>query len=99
MRAVIAPLGSLIFPAASIAVVTVDVTCDPSALNISSAGHPSAAIPESASAQVNRTRTSALYHPAPLGAVVAAAVIVGFVLSTRTVYDALPVLPATSVQV
>ncbi len=55
-------------------------------------------MPESASAQLKSTVTSPLYQPAALGALLAAALTLGAVLSTLTVALALPWLPARSAQ-
>ena len=55
-------------------------------------------MPLSASAQLNCTATGPLYQPAALGWIMAAALIVGAVMSTLTAYVALPSLPARSAQ-
>ena len=49
--------------------------------------------------QVKWTVTGLLYQPLELGRVVAAAIIVGGVLSTRTVCETVALFPARSLQV
>src|SRR4051794_36504491 len=57
------------------------------------------ASPEPPSVQFQATVTSPLFHPLPLAAGAAVGDAVGAVLSTCTVYDALPVLPKRSLHV
>src|ERR1041384_6691003 len=90
-------LGALWLPARSLTVCAVEATAAPSLLNTWSAGQ--FVTPESASAQVKCTVTLLLYQPLPFGAVVATALMVGTVLSTFTVYSALPAFPTLSLQV
>ena len=55
-------------------------------------------MPLKLSLQVNSTSTSVLFHPFPLAAGVEAAMMVGLVASYLKLYEALPELPALSVQ-
>src|SRR3954470_19939068 len=80
-------LGRLLLPAASFTVRRLACTLTPSVLSVSSCGQVPAGIPEPPSAHVKWTTTLAMYQPAAFGPVVAAAVIVGMVLSIRTVND------------
>lgn len=73
-------LAALTFPALSVTVRAVDV---PEAVRTWSAGQDT--MPDVPSVQVKCMLTSALYQPAAVGEVVAAAVIVGGVLSILTV--------------
>src|SRR5262245_40144191 len=77
-------LGSLRLPALSDTVREVDATAAPSALSVSSAGQSPGSTPDRLSAQVKSTVTSSLYQPLPFGNGVAAAEMVGLVLSTFT---------------
>jgi hypothetical protein len=56
-------------------------------------------MPLAESEHVNVTVTTELFHPAAFGAGAVVAVIVGGVLSTRTVTDVVAVLPALSLAV
>lgn len=67
------------------ALAAVELTAEPSVLNTWSAGQAPAGMPESVSLQVKWTVTLPLYQPLLLGCVVAAAVMLGAVLSTLTV--------------
>ena len=91
-------LGALTLPAASVTVCAVD---EPLALSTWSAGHAPAGMPEPLSAQVKWTVTLPVYQPDALGAVVAAALMVGAVWSIWTVTLLLGALtlPAASVTV
>src|SRR5688572_22380694 len=92
-------LGALVLSATSLAVWAVELTALPSPLRVWSGGQ--LATPESASAEVNCTVTGALWQPAALGAVVAAALMLGAVRSIAAVTTLLSalVLPATSLAV
>ncbi len=91
-------LGALTFPATSLVVCAVELTAAPSALRTWLVGQAPLGIPLSPSAQLNCTVTGALYQPAPLGAVVATALMVGAVRSIAAVTTLLGalVLPAAS---
>src|SRR5688572_6677761 len=78
-------LGSLRFPALSDTFCAVEETSVPSAVSVSSSGQSPSMIPDRVSAQVKCTVTSSLYQPLPFGDKVAAAEIVGWVLSMLTV--------------
>src|SRR5690349_18564502 len=71
----------------------------PSPVRVWPGGQALLGIPESASLQVNLTVTSPLYQPAAFGLVVAAALIVGVVVSMlMPLCVLLALLPALSVQ-
>src|SRR6188474_1949997 len=91
-------LGSLTLPALSDTVCAVDETPVPSSLSVSSPGQSPVAMPDRLSAQVKYTVTSSSYQPLPFGDRVAAAEMVGWVLSMLTVTTLLGslTLPALS---
>ena len=75
-------LGALVLPALSLVVCALELTLAPSALRAWSAGQ--LATPESVSSQLNCTVSGLLYQPFAFGLPIAAALIVGAVLSTLT---------------
>jgi hypothetical protein len=93
-------LGELTLPAASVTVWAVEDTAVPSVVRTWLAGQAPAGMPEPGSEQVKWTVTLEEYQPlAARVPALTAATIVGGVLSTLTVVDAVPVLPARSLQV
>ena len=92
-------LATLALPARSVTACAVEAIAAPSLLNTWSAGQLTT--PDRGSVQVKRIVTLPLYQPLALGALVAAALIVGAVLSILTVTTLLGalLLPARSVMV